>query len=342
MSAVAKYSLWQGCGSEFMVSTTALPDELRPGEVLVAVDAATICGSDRKTVTGSRPAPAPCVLGHEQIGTVVAAGVGAAVRLGARVVWSVTASCGQCRRCVTMPQKCDHLRKYGHERFAADRPLTGGFATHCLLFPGTTIIEVPSTVPDEVASPASCATATAAAALAATAPIGPDARVLVCGAGMLAVTATAMLAQQGVDVTVYEPDTQRRRRAEQFGATRVTSAPVYGADVVFEFSGRAAYLRVATDALTVGSTLVLAGSVSPGPALTLDPERIVRNLLTVTGVHNYRPEDLLAAITFLVAHHHRYPFTDLTGGAWALDQLDEAFQPDTSGKFARHLIRPRH
>ncbi len=210
MVADARYSLWNGPGNSFAVQTATPPPELSAGEILVAVDLATICGSDVKTVTGRRPGPSPCVLGHEQVGTVVAVDANATVRVGQRVVWSVTASCGRCSRCATIPQKCAYVRKYGHEPFDAARTLTGGLATHCLLFPGTTVVAVPDTVPDEVAAPASCATATVAAAVAAAGSLQPGMRVLVTGAGMLGITATAMLTQFGLDVVVLDPDRSRR------------------------------------------------------------------------------------------------------------------------------------
>lgn len=342
MVADARYSLWNGVGVGFAVHAANLPAQLSSGEVLVAVDLATICGSDVKTVTGRRPGPSPCVLGHEQVGTVAAVGPDTAVVVGQRVVWSVTASCGRCRRCETIPQKCLSVRKYGHEPFDAARPLTGGLATHCLLFPGTTVVTVPDSVADEVAAPASCATATVAAVLAAAGSLRPGMRVLVTGAGMLGITATAMLTQLGVQVVVYDPDRTRRERAVLFGAAAVTAEPVAGADVALELSGHAAAAQICVDALTVGGTLVLAGSVSPGPSITLDPERVVRNLLTVTGVHNYWPADLQTALDFLTAHQHHYPFADLAAGRWRLDQLDEAFQAARAGTAARQAVRPAY
>lgn len=341
MVADARYSLWNGPGGNFTVQTAALPHKLHPGEVLVAVDLATICGSDVKTVTGRRPGPNPCVLGHEQVGVVAAASANAAVVVGQRVVWSVTASCGRCSRCETTPQKCMSVKKYGHEPLDAARPLRGGLATHCLLFPGTTVVAVPDTIPDEVAAPASCATATAAAAVAAAGSLWPGMRALVTGAGMLGITATAMLTQLGVNVVVYDPDRKRRERALLFGAAAVTADPVAGADVALELSGRADAVQIALDALTVGGNLVLAGSVSPGPSIALDPERVVRNLLTITGVHNYRPADLRTAVDFLAVHQHQYPFADLTAGRWSLEQLDEAFHAARAGTDARQSVRPR-
>ena len=39
------------------------------------------------------------------------------LRIGDRVVWSVTVSCARCDRCLRgLPQKCRDLGKYGHDR----------------------------------------------------------------------------------------------------------------------------------------------------------------------------------------------------------------------------------
>lgn len=329
-----RYARWDGPGLPFTLVDTRVAAEPGPGEVLVRIDLATVCGSDLHTATGRRRSPAPSVLGHEQVGTVLAAGGdvrcqdGTPVVPGLRVVWSVTASCGDCDRCGRgLTQKCRALFKYGHELLDELAPLTGGFATHCVLRPGTAIVAVPDELPDEVAAPASCATATVAAVLAEAGPLDGR-RVLVTGAGMLGVTAVAMAAEAGAEVIASDPDPKRRAQALRFGAreTAATAADV-GVDVeiALELSGHPDAVRTCLGALAIGGTAVLAGSVFPGPAVPLDPERLVRGLHTVTGVHNYRPADLQRAVDFLAAHHAAYPFAELVGGAYDLGTLDAAF-----------------
>jgi putative phosphonate catabolism associated alcohol dehydrogenase len=332
-----RYARWDDPGFTVCTHEAAEPG---PGELLVRVALATICGSDVHTVDGKRPAPAPSVLGHEQVGTVVAAGPGAPASPGDRIIWSVTASCGSCARCAGgFPQKCLRLRKYGHEKLDPQRPLTGGYATHCLLLPGTAVAVVPSSVPDAVAAPAACATATVAAVVAAAGPIRPGTRALVAGAGMLGLTATAMLASRGAHVMVVDPYPQRAERARLFGAADVGSA-FTEVDVALELSGAHSAVTAALDALTVGGTLVLAGSVFPGPPVALDPERIVRGWHTVTGVHNYRPADLEAAVGFLAGRGARYPFESLVEGAYPLDDLEAAFAAARTGTSPRVAVRP--
>ncbi len=247
-----------------------------PGRVLVAIDLATICGSDLHTVHGRRDAPHPGILGHEQVGHVVAIGSGARphypsgaeVGIGDRVVWSITASCGRCRNCVWgLEQKCLHLKKYGHEALDNAWPLNGGFASHCVLLPGTTIVEVPDSVPDTVSAPASCATATVAAVLdAAELDRHRDpTRILITGAGMLGITAAAMADALGAWVAVCDPDPARQETAYSFGADLVVGdvEDVPPVDVALELSGSPVAVEACIACLDVGGRAVLAGSVPP-------------------------------------------------------------------------------
>ncbi|MFT7836889.1 zinc-binding dehydrogenase [Saccharothrix sp. BKS2] len=318
-----------------------------PGEVLVRVDLATVCGSDLHTVSGRRPSPEPSVLGHEQVGTVVAVGEGdarcvdgAPVVQGMRVVWSVTASCGDCDRCARgFPQKCRRLRKYGHEPLDDTAPLTGGFATHCVLLPGTAIVAVPGGVPDAVAAPASCATATVTAVIAAAGPL-EGRRVLVTGAGMLGVTAVAMASAAGAHVVVVDPDPARREQALRFGAAEIGDRTPADVDVALELSGKPVAVDACLRSLAVGGTAVLAGSVSPGEPVALDPERVVRGLHTVVGVHNYRPVDLQDAVRFLAAHHRTHPFAELVAGRFGLGEVDAAFEAARTEGAMRQAVVP--
>ncbi|MBS2545625.1 alcohol dehydrogenase catalytic domain-containing protein [Catenulispora sp. NL8] len=364
-----RYARWDGVGSPFRVVCADTPLVPGPGALLVRIDLATVCGSDLHTVGGHRPSPVPALLGHEQVGTVLGVGAGGVrcvdgtpVVPGMRVVWSVTASCGSCERCDRgLPQKCLRLRKYGHEPLVESAPLTGGFATHCVVLPGTAVVAVPADLPDEVASPASCATATVAAALAVAGPLAGR-RVLVTGAGMLGLTATAMAATAGAHVEAVDPDPVRRAQALAFGAagahaattaaaataadaatntTNITADGIREFDVALEFSGQATAVQACLDSLTVGGTAVLVGSVSPGAPASLDPERVVRGLHTVIGVHNYRPADLATAVRFLADHHRTFPFADLVGGTYELDRVDAALTAARTAAAPRQAVAPR-
>jgi putative phosphonate catabolism associated alcohol dehydrogenase len=349
----ARYARWDGVGEPITVVTTDAASDPGPGRVLVAIDLATICGSDLHTVHGRRDAPHPAILGHEQVGHVVAMGSGprprdpggGEVSIGDRVVWSITASCGRCRNCVWgLEQKCLHLKKYGHEALDSAWPLNGGFASHCVLLSGTTIVAVPDDMPDTVAAPASCATATVAAVFdAAELDRHRDpTRILITGAGMLGVTAAAMADALGAWVAVCDPDPVRQETAYSFGADLVVGDPedVPPVDVALELSGSPAAVQACVASLDVGGRAVLAGSVAASRPISLDPEHLVRNLMTITGVHNYRPTHLRAAVDFLAAHHDRYPFADLVGPAVDLEHLDDALRSAATSVVLRQAVCP--
>ncbi len=339
MMGSARAVVFRGPGQPLELVEVGLP-KIGTGEVLVRVDFRTLCGSDLHTYRGQRSTPVPIVLGHEAIGTVIAAGknAGAGINEGARVTWSVAASCGSCFFCShELPQKCEHLFKYGHETMRDEHPWSGGLATHCHLARGTTVVEIPSDLPDAVACPANCATATVAAALQAAGDIS-GVVVLILGAGMLGLTAAAMCRARGARaVIVSEPDAKRRALAAAFGATVAVdpgeleellaeNTDGRGADLALEVSGAASAVRDSLERIRIGGTSVLVGSVFPAPPVPLEAERIVRRNLTLRGVHNYAPLDLREAVSFLVAHHRKFPFAELVRETFPLKRAEEAFR----------------
>jgi putative phosphonate catabolism associated alcohol dehydrogenase len=319
--------VWLGPGVP--LETVAVPGvAMAAGDVLVAVELSTICGSDVHTSRGDRPAPAPLVLGHESVGRVIAIGEGGAhtadgadLRVGDRVVWSVTVSCGTCDRCrAGIPQKCRTLAKYGHERIEPRWELTGGFASHVHLRHGTAIVRVPESLPAAVLAPASCATATAWAAVARAGRNLDGATVRVYGAGLVGLSAVAIATEQGARVSVVDPSDDRRRLAERFGAEPASSS--VPPQVVIEASGRA--VAEALDVIDVGGTVVLVGSVFPADPVAMDAESLVRRLVTVTGVHNYTGAELADAVGFLAGRGRAYPFSEVVGEVHDLADADAA------------------
>lgn len=307
--AVVRAQVWLG-GTDFEERRWPAPS-LGAGEALVAVDLATVCGSDLHTVSGRRPGAHPGILGHESVGRIVAVGaepppvmeVDPAVRerrarLGDRVVWGVTVGCGTCARCVAgRTAKCLHLRKTGHEALDSDWPLSGGYATHLHVVPGLPLVVVPDHVPDGPAAMSACALATVMACLEAAGDLAGR-RLLVLGAGMLGLCAVAVARSRGAKVLISDPAPARREQAVALGAVARADDgdPV---DVVIELSGAIAGIESGLAALDIGGRLVLAGSVAPRGTVGIDPERVVRAHLSLVGVHNYELRHLTRAVAFL-------------------------------------------
>lgn len=340
-------AIFDNAGQPFRMECFSRP-KLAPGEALVRVSLCTICGSDLHTVFGRRKSRTPSILGHESVGIVEEfAGealdvTGELLRKGDRVVWSVAISCGSCFYCTrALPQKCESLLKYGHERLIPTHGPLGGLSTHCHLLRGTAVVKVPADLPNSVAAPAGCATATVAAAirvgsLSAGTAGTPARTIIVMGLGMLGLTACAWIAANGDTAIACDVDEERLARARQFGAD-VTATPSVlreavhsrtagrGADLVLELSGSASAAQLGLDLLRVGGTAVWVGSVFPTPPVPVSPEEVVRRCLTVTGIHNYAPGDLKAAVEFLAANHRRFPFAGLVERTVPLDSVAEAF-----------------
>lgn len=325
MTTTGRAALFHGVGQPLELAWFPVPEPVG-SEVLVRVTCCTLCASDLHTHAGRREAPTPAVLGHEIVGRIEAINPGSRLTVGDRVTWSIAASCGACFFCGDgLPQKCERLRKYGHERSTPDRPFTGGLADHVLLEPGTFILRVPDEIPDVVAAPANCATATAAALLRA-GGFTAGRTVAILGAGVLGVTAAALARASGArEVIVCDPNADRRARAGEFGATRTGEEADPGADLVLECAGTAESVAAALALPRVGGTVVLAGTVRPTPPVPLDPERVVRRLLTIRGVHNYAPVDLETAVAFLAGPGRAFPFAGLVGRSFSLEAIEEAF-----------------
>ena len=354
--ATATAAIWAGVAAGFSVGPQPLPD-LRPGEVLVAVELATICGSDLHTIAGDRPTPLPTVLGHEAVGTIVTTGgpvhgqSGEPLAAGDRITWTVGTSCGTCRRCRRgIPQKCLSVRKYGHEAVEDHWLLSGGLATHCHLVAGTGLVPVPDTLPAAVAAPANCATATVTGAARRVGLTADDA-VIVQGCGMLGLTAVAYARDRGAEhVVACDVDPNRRDLALRFGAT-VACAPEdlahaaqeHGADVVLELSGSSRAVQTALDVVDVGGRVALVGSVFPAPEVGFEPSGYVRNMTTVVGCHNYRLDDLVEAVAFLGRTPVRDLFAGLVPDPYPLADIDAAVAAARLGTAARvavHMEQP--
>lgn len=359
----ARALVFSGPGRPLELREVEIP-ALGAGEALVRVTLATVCGSDLHTLAGRRATPVPTVLGHEMVGVIEALGPGepprdtngTPLRVGQRVTWSVAAAPARdFFSAHGIPQKSAGLFKYGHERLTPERPLSGGFASHCVLVPGSAVVPVPDGLPDAVVCPANCAVATAVAALRS-AGVEAGGCVVVQGAGMLGLHACAIAAAAGVrHIVAVDVRPDRIALAREFGATHLadgarTGAGLArlaqdltegrGADALLEFTGDTEATEKALDCLRIGGRLILVGAVFPAPPLRLDAERVVRRLLRIEGVHNYTPADLTAAVGFLAAHRDRFPFGRLVEAVFPLPRYEDALRHAVEKRPFRVALAP--
>src|SRR5207237_569372 len=95
------------------------------GEVLLAVTAVGICGSDlhyyREGGLGGLVADAPLILGHEFAARVEAVGAGVSLPVGTRVAVAPGRSCGRCGSCLGGQRRSSSRSRYR----IVERPRSG-------------------------------------------------------------------------------------------------------------------------------------------------------------------------------------------------------------------------
>lgn len=359
-SARALAAIFSGHGEPFRLKEFPIPSP-GPGEMLVDISCSTICGSDLHTWHGRRQEPTPCVLGHEIVGRIVSFGArtpridikGEDLTEGDRITWTIAASCGDCFFCRRgLPQKCEHLFKYGHNAIAPGREFSGGFAECCILTAGTGVVKLPDSLPDTLAAPANCAVSTVAAAMRLAGPLLQGGTVAVLGCGVLGMNAVAMARFLGAEkVIACDLSADRSALASRFGADHFATPDQLieqtweltegrGADVTLEFSGSAAAVTGAIASTRTGGTAVIAGTTTPGCGIHLDANDLVRRMLTIRGLHNYGPEDLVSAVDFLTETSSKVPFSELCGGEFALEEIEHAFHASSSLPGLRTALIP--
>ena len=356
----SKALVYSGQSGQLVLEELDVPP-LKLGQALVRVDGCTLCGSDLHSLHGRRQVPTPTILGHEIVGSLVEMEAsfprsdiqGEPLAIGDRVTWAIVANCGTCFYCQRgLEQKCENACKYGHMGFDSGHVLSGGLSEYCILGSGTHVIKVPRSVSLELITPASCATATVMAAMSDLPdPAAVASRIAILGAGMLGLTACAVAKQRGwKEVVVVDPISSKRELALRFGATQAFSSEDwlvhskhnkgYGFDAVLELSGAQMMMVPALESLRIGGHLVLVGAVFPVPPITLLPEQIVRNQITLRGIHNYRPKHLSEAVQFLVQHGQTYAFADLVSSWHDLTEVEALVQNGLTSSQVRLGVKP--
>lgn len=343
--------------------------EPEPGALVVAVDVATMCGSDvhgwNGAYEGVLPVELPLILGHEVVGRVTAIGPGAEwdsmgtpVAIGDRVVWTHE-PCGRCHACTIdkQPTLCPH-RKLGMMTSSEEFPhFNGTFAQYSYVWPRAGRLVVPEDVSSPWASAASCALRTVVNAVERAGRIDYLDTVLIQGAGPLGLFATALAATHSprTIVVVGGPE-ERLAVARAYGADHTISIEEYpdptdrqallreltdgrGASVGFEVSGAPGVVTEGIEMIAPNGTYILVGSVSGAPQ-PVPAHRIVNRGLTVRGSFGGDIDSYYKALEFLRAHRDRFDWDLVLGREYALDQLTDAFEAMQGYRDLKPVIRP--
>src|SRR6185369_8240795 len=198
------------------------PELIERDDAIVRVEATGVCGSDLHIYHGRVSMEQGFVLGHEFVGTVVAAGDAVTqVAEGDRVLGTYGTACGECFFCKREEfHKCDEARVYGHG--ATLGSLQGAQAEQVLVpHANLTLRRVPEGLSDDVALFAGDVMGTAFHAIDSR-PLAEGETAAILGMGPVGLCAVQAAKAAGAsEVIAIDTVEDRLRMAESFGATPV-------------------------------------------------------------------------------------------------------------------------
>jgi L-iditol 2-dehydrogenase len=267
--------------------------EIGPEEVLVAVKACGICGSDVHGMDGStgRRRP-PIVMGHEAAGLIVR--LGANVQgwaVGDRITFDSTVYCGRCAPCrAGRINLCDNRRVLG---VSCEEYRRHGAFAEMVAVPQHILYRLPEELSFRRAAMVE-ALSIAVHAVSRT-RIRLDDTALVVGAGMIGILVVQTLRAAGcgrifvADLAPARLELARKLGADdalQSGALDVAQEILRltggrGVDVAVEAVGLTPTVQTAVASLRKGGQLTLVGNLAPNVELPL--QTVVTRELTLSG-----------------------------------------------------------
>ena len=288
MSAVVKKTADQA-------ELTSMPiPKCGPGQVLIKVQSAALCGTDMHIFEWNAWARSvgielPYIMGHECCGDVVAVGEGVyAVKVGDKVAGETHIPCGHCYQCMNGEQHiCANLKMFGIHT-------NGCFAQYAVI-PAVCARPIPREISCDIGAVME-PLGTAVRAASEMQVAGANVMVLGCGPiGLFAVAAARSMGAAKIFATDISP--ARLEIAQIMGATQalnpltqdvaqivLTKTGNFGVDVVIEASGNVEALKDSFRYLRKGGRLALIGL--PGKPIELELGReIVFKEAKIIGIH---------------------------------------------------------
>lgn len=324
-----------------------------PGEVLIAMRSAGLCGSDLHM--HYRPAPElrrgpifglatdpEVVPGHEAAGVVAEAGPGvSALGEGDRVAVHHMGGCGECMQCRRgWDINCPH--KWGV--YGLDRP---GAMQDYMVARSRDCVRVPANIGFDEAAYYTCGAGTGYLALKRAA-LGVGDTVAVVGLGPVGVAAAYFAVLAGAPTVGLDPVAPRRAFARDVGVP-VTCDPAdqdvveqvrsatggRGADVVVESSGTAAGRLLALDIAALGGRVVCVGFADTDNVVDIQA-LVIQKQLDLRGAWMFPLPDLQALLDDVSLRG--ISIAQLVTGAYPITEAPEAWAQFDRGGPGKKVI----
>jgi 2-desacetyl-2-hydroxyethyl bacteriochlorophyllide A dehydrogenase len=323
------------------IERTGVP-EPEAGELLVAMSAAGICGSDVHAVQGRHPfVSRPYHPGHEVTGTVAGGGPGTATPAGTRVAVNPVLYCGVCQRCRQgLVNLCREMTVFGCGTPA------GGMAEYFVV-PEQNVVPLPDGMTAlQAALVEPLSTPVHAVRLA-----GPDLTgqtAVILGAGTIGLLTLAAARQHGAaTIVMTNRSAGKREQALRLGADAAfdprdpgvaeairAELGGEGADVVFDCVTGQDTLDQALGLVIRGGTVMVVGV--PEGVVTLPFPLLQDREVRLQGSAVYLPADHIEAIELLAAGVVRP--ADFITAQYPLDEAAAGFGAAASGQQVKVVL----
>jgi threonine dehydrogenase-like Zn-dependent dehydrogenase len=277
------------------------------GEIVIAVEAAGICGSELSGFLGQNSLRVPpLIMGHEAAGTIAQGAAeplatGETAAPGMRVTFNPLVVCGRCAYCRSgRSNLCRQRQLVGAHRPGAFAQFVAVPAHQCHLLP-----EHLSFAAGSLAEPLACSLRSVKLA-----EVQPDESLLIIGAGPIGLCALAAARAQGVEqIAISDVAPERLALAARWGASEAIDARKQdvalfvsekfagGVDRVIDAVGTTLTRTQAIRAVRAGGRVVLIGLHDEESVLPAN--YIVRNEITLAGTFAYSPDDFSEALELL-------------------------------------------
>ena len=327
--------------------------KIGPDELLIKVQAASICGTDLRIYHGNHRMYAPGTVripGHEVVGTIAEIGKDlTGFREGERVFVAPNMGCGHCAQCVS-----------GNNNLCASYDavgvtIDGGFAEY-MRVPANAVrqgnvIQVSESVDPAVAAlmePFACVLRGQNAVKVKTGDV-----VLVIGAGPIGIMHTKLAKASGAGrVIVSEPVTDRAAQAGRMGADRVVNptqedlqaaldqeSDGKGADVIIVAAPVHAAQESALNLAAIGGRINFFGGLPKDrPTITFDSNLVHYKELIITGTTACSTNDCWQATR--IVNSGLIDLSDLVSRRFPLKEAIEAFAAAEDRRSLKIVLEP--
>ena len=325
--------------------------EIGPGEMLMKMERASICGTDMRILNGTKTKDVryPSVVGHEMSGTIVELGEGVTnYKVGDRVCVANVCACGKCAMCrIGRSNVCLNRQAIGYE-------FDGGFEEYVRLpkiaVDNGNIIKMPDHVSfaeGAIIEPLSCCLRGQR-----NANVKEGDCVVVIGAGPIGLMHTMLAKAAGArKVIVSELSEFRREKALEVGATRVVDGGKedlaaivkeetdgVGADVIIMTFGVPKLVNECLKIARKGGSIVLFAGFAKGLTIEIDPNLIHYGELNVTGSSAYKLQDYKDAAEWVFTG--KMNLKAIVTHVYKIEQFQEAYEAAKNGAGLKVELEP--